>query len=192
MTITRIHWSEYGARDIHLIPGLEAPRLDLLLNIDDTGTPPDPNDPDDEGTPAQTFRADTRPEGISYDLSFRANFAGAPSSRGVLVNGQTGMVTVPSPLPTLGLRLRTFLVTATVTQGGTQFVTQIRVYVHESVQSRWLTPSQLTVRQGASNMRFSVLARFDDGVVGDITNWSPRDETAPDDDIDLDYVHRAG
>ena len=37
----------------------------------------------------------------------------------------------------------------------------------------WLTPSVMHVREGAENMRFSVLARFDDGVIGDITNWSP-------------------
>jgi hypothetical protein len=36
-----------------------------------------------------------------------------------------------------------------------------------------VTPSVLHVRKGAENMRFSVLARFDDGVIGDITNWSP-------------------
>ncbi len=192
MAIARIHWSEYGSRDIHLIPGLESPRLDQLLWIEDTGRAADPDNPDDEGVPASSFRADSRPDTVSYDLSFRANFAGAPSSRGVLVNGVTGVVTVPDPLPALGLRLRTFLVTAKVTQGTVELVTQIRVYVHASVTSRWLTPSQLTVRQGAGNMRFSVLARFDDGVVGDVSNWSPRDETEEGDDVDLDYVHRIG
>jgi hypothetical protein len=186
MAIARIHWYDYGARDIHLIPGLEGPRLDQSLLISDTGIPGDPDNP------PSTFRADSRPDNISYDLTFRANFAGAPSSRGVLVNGVTGVVTVPDPLPVLGLRLRTFIVTAKLTQGDNEFVTQIRVYVHNSVQSRWLTPSQLTVRQGASNMRFSVLARFDDGVIGDISNWCPRDETEEGDDVDLDYVHRIG
>ena len=192
VTIARIHWGNFGARDIHLVPGLESPRLDQLLWIDDTGRLADPNNPDDEGVPASTFRADSRPDHVSYNLSFRANFAGAPSSRGVQVNGVTGMVTVADPLPTLGLRLRTFIITATVTQAGIDLLTQIRVYVHNLVKSRWLTPSQLTVRQGASNMRFSVLARFDDGVVGDISNWTPRDVTEPGDEVDLDFVHHAG
>jgi hypothetical protein len=99
-------------------------------------------------------------------------------------------VTVDTALPA-GPRLYSFIVTATVTQGTTQLRARIRVHVHDHVTAKWLTPSSLTVRQGATGMRFSVLATFDDGVIGDITNWAPLEST-PAIPGDRTCVHAVG
>jgi hypothetical protein len=76
------------------------------------------------------------------------------------------------------------------------FTKRVRVNIHESMTRMWLSPfsvtanqGSLTVRQGAQNMRFSVMAQFDDGVVGDISNWSPFD---PPQAGDRTFVRAAG
>ncbi len=56
-------------------------------------------------------------------------------------------------------------------------------------------PSLLHVRQGAGTMRFGVLALFDDGSIGDITNWSRALTLLPADPAfatDRTFVHRVG
>src|SRR5262249_5037250 len=52
----------------------------------------------------------------------------------------------------------------------------------------WLTPDGLTARQGCDPVRFSLLAQFSDGIVADVSNWSP----ASDGEDLLDFVHRGG
>jgi hypothetical protein len=47
-----------------------------------------------------------------------------------------------------------------------------RVHIHESVKQIWLTPAALTVHVAADRPKFTVLAEFEDGVVGDITAWT--------------------
>ncbi|HEV7808680.1 MAG TPA: hypothetical protein VGO80_22945 [Solirubrobacteraceae bacterium] len=56
---------------------------------------------------------------------------------------------------------------------------RIRVHVHARVESMWLTPSPLTIPRGTTQYRASLIARFDDGVVGDITNWGTVNWSAP-------------
>jgi hypothetical protein len=69
-----------------------------------------------------------------------------------------------------GTQLRNFLVRPVANPNG--FLgPPVRVHVHAGVTAMWLTPNPLTVRQGTSTQRLTVLARFDDGVVGDVTNW---------------------
>ena len=114
--------------------------------------------------------------GDTWSVSFATSFipaAGEGFTQGVHVNRTTGKVTV-QPRPA-GSRLRTFAVTGTVKQGPNEFKARLRVHVHDGVVAKWITPESLTVRQGAKGMRFSVLARFDDGVIGDITNWGGPD-----------------
>ena len=87
------------------------------------------------------------------------------------LNDTTKEIEIASPLPA-GPRLRSFVALLGCNEGSEIFSTQICVHVHEAIKDMWITPSLLHVRKGAEKMRFSVLARFDDGVIGDITNWS--------------------
>ena len=169
MTVTRVGFlasdadnGVLGSRDIHLIPGLSSPRLDQLLRVFTTGLD-------------HSVRASEPQIGDSWSVSFAPSYKPAPTefTQGVKVDSKTGRVTVQA-LPA-GSRLRTFTVTGTVTQGTNTFTATVRIHVHGAVADKWITPSSLTVRQGATPMRFSVLARFDDGVIGDITNWSGPD-----------------
>jgi len=166
-----------GARDIHLVPGLASPRLDQLLTV--------------TTTTHGNLRADISARDDPWTVSFAPSFTPSPTDRftkGVAVDSHTGEVSV-QPLPA-GSRLRTFTVTATVRQGTTTLTAKLRIHVHGAVVARWITPSSLTVRQGAKAMRFSVLARFDDGVIGDITNWAAALPKAfPDDKL---AVHPIG
>src|SRR4029079_8554965 len=68
-------------------------------------------------------------------------------------------------------QLRNFIMDAVVhdtSPGGLELRQKIRIHVHNSIQSIWLTPRTLTVHQNAAHVRFTALARFDDGVVGEI------------------------
>ena len=154
MSVVSVFFPLISARDIHLLPGLVSPRLDRLLAIEDT---------------TGNTLADSPPAGVTVD--FKLEFIGAPSDHGVTFNDATKEIEIASPLPP-GLRLRSFIALLGCNEGSQIFSTQIRVYVHEAITEMWVTPSLLHVRKGAEKMRFSVLARFDDGVIGDITNWS--------------------
>ena len=185
MTITKVGFyltpdddmGVLGARDIHLIPGLASPRLDQLLTVF-TST-------------HGGLRADIPAPDDPWSASFAPSFKPSTTDRftkGVSVDTRTGEVSV-QPLPA-GSRLRTFTVTASVRQGTNTFTARLRIHVHGAVVARWITPSSLTVRQGAKAMRFSVLARFDDGVIGDITNWAAAlPKVLPDDKL---AVHPVG
>jgi hypothetical protein len=175
-----------GTRDIHLIPGLASPRLDQMLAVFATSY-------------SGGRRSSEPPADDFWTVSFAPSFKPSTTqthTNGVRVDPQTGEVTV-KPLPA-GSRLRTFTVTATVKQGtATPHTARVRVHVHGAVVERWITPSSLTVRQGTKGMRFSVLARFDDGVIGDITNWAlgrpkvnPTDTFAVHPDGSTEPVHR--
>jgi len=141
--------------DIHVLRGTTSLPLRSILLIEDLA--------------GGLFRADAAqlPAGISA-VTFVGEFA-APG-RGASVNAATGEVTATSPPPPAP-RLRSFHVTPQVglTAGGTILGPPIRVRIHESVAEIWLTPSTLTVRGNAQGQRFTVLARFDDDTVGDIT-----------------------
>lgn len=163
MSVVSLFLPNTNARDIHLLPGLVSPRLDHLVWIEDT---------------TGNRRADHPPAGVS--IAFFSQFIGWPSGHGVTVNEATGEIEIASPLPA-GPRLHSFIVECSSSEGAQHSTTRIRVHVHEAVTRMWLSPSVLHVREGAENMRFGVLARFDDGVIGDITNWSPFDAPNPGD-----------
>jgi hypothetical protein len=99
-------------------------------------------------------------------IEFFGRFAGAPNNFGVSVNKNTGEVTVTKPLPGPP-RLRNFMLEAVVTVGATKLpALPIRVHVHASVKEAWLTPDKLTLHRNANGQRFTLLAKFDDDVVG--------------------------
>lgn len=117
-----------------------------------------------------------------FPLVFIPHFKGAPNALGVTVDTSTGEVTAlahPSGGPH---KLRNFLMTARqdITGQGMTFEATIRVHVHDSVQKIWLTPSTLTIHTHDDECRFTVLALFDDGTVGDITDWPQLAYTSAD------------
>lgn len=174
MTLVGLRWKGTGASDVHLLPGLASPELKRLLEALDL----DPT--------TNTVRPKDLPKMPGLDVTFTAQFNGAPTAQGVELKPKTGEVTLSTYTG-----LRSFLVTATAKQGAAQATARTRVHLHESfLRQPWLTPWQLTVRKGAGNMRFSVLAMFSDGVIGDITNWSPFEPRAFD--ADHTYVHAPG
>ncbi|WIX99848.1 hypothetical protein QRX60_38225 [Amycolatopsis mongoliensis] len=176
MTIARLKWADTAATDLHLMPGLSSPELVRLLRVDDLT---DATLTQDQPLPADakvTFKPQLK-TGVDHGIEVTA----------------AGEVTVK----TLALRGHSFLLGVSLDQDPA-ITTRIRIHVHEKVSSLWLTPARLTVRQGSAQARFSVLGLFDqvldgtvvvsEGVIGDITNWSPF--RAPNAN-ELTYVHLA-
>jgi hypothetical protein len=134
--------------DVHVVAGASSIELDSLL---------------------QFGQDDGKLLGAAPDVTkveFLGRFAGAPSNFGVTVSTTTGKVTVAKPLPA-GPRLRNFILEAVVKVGGTTLdPLPIRVHVHESVKEAWLTPDTLTLHRGADGQRFTLMAKFDDDVIG--------------------------
>jgi hypothetical protein len=157
----RLFWNESlnGGRDIHVLKGETSPSLLDLLGIADDATPPNLS-------LASSPPADVDPASVR----FRPNFV-MPASD-ISINTATGAVTIASPRPAPP-RLQSFVLEATVTTKPPAAKTlgpiPIRVCVHDSIRDFWLTPSLLTVRKNADGQRFTVLAEFDDGTIGDIT-----------------------
>jgi len=175
MSFTRLGWQGASGRDLHLLPGLTGPNLRQLLDFSTT-------DPDDD------------PDTLT--VTFSHSFDADEDAVGVTVDENTGEVTVADPfpppppadgpLPTLHF----FIIEVAATDGADVHLnTRIRVQIHQSITSMWLTPSPLTVRVGTDDVRFSVLAQFDDGSIGDITTWSPFITPGSD---ELTFVHADG
>jgi hypothetical protein len=151
-----IHWNFNAGFDIHVLAGETSASLLDLLVIQDDATPPNP------------VFANTPPADVA-SVTFTPNFfsIGSPPRNGdVQVDTANGKVTV-GPAPTL----KSFVIEATVTTADARKLgpIPIRVLVHKAIQEMWLTPPTLTIRQGADGQRLTVLARFDDDTIGDIT-----------------------
>ncbi|MFJ5778892.1 hypothetical protein [Streptomyces sp. NPDC093094] len=172
MTVLSLFWPGESAQDLHLVPGVVGPRLDHLLAIQDTNG---------------NRRANNPHPGVT--VTFRENFAsGAAGTAGVSVNRTNGEVTVTAPL-SASPRLLDFLVVATVTEGASTFTARKRFHIHSSITDMWLTPGTLTVHQSVRRNRFTLLAKFADGLYGDLTAWCP--ENAPT-ATDRTYVRLSG
>ncbi|WP_329254699.1 hypothetical protein [Streptomyces canus] len=171
MPVTSVFWPNTSAQDVDLLPGYVGPQLDQLLRIRHT---------------VGELRADNLPAPAT--VSFAANFTPGPGTAGVTVSTTTGEVTVTAvPAPP---RLLDFIVTATVTEGAAApFTAHKRFRIHTGITRTWLTPATLTARQNARNVRFTLLAEFDDGTYGDLSTWCPWD---PPVGADRTYVHRNG
>ena len=149
--------------DIHVLRNTTSLPLRSILMLKDDGN---------------LVRADsaTLPADVTA-IIFRGEFApvgnqpqNTQEGHGVRLDIRTGAVTATSNPPTP--RLRSFIVNATIlrTAGGALGPFPIRFHIHESVTEIWLTPSTLTLPGDAAGHRLSVLARFDDDTVGDITH----------------------
>jgi hypothetical protein len=150
-------WKEDEGTDVHLLrDGPESKRLIDTLDLD---------------------------PGQAASVAFIPNLLGSVGDHGVEVTADIGVVKAkphPNPNPDPNAdppfpKVRNFLLAAVFDDGaGHTSQTEIRVHLHDSVEEIWLTPSTLSIHQGADECRFTVLARFDDNVdgpVGDITDW---------------------
>src|SRR6185369_8117902 len=83
-----------------------------------------------------------------------------------------GVVNAITPPDATFPKVRNFVLTATFTQtAGQNFEAEMRVHIHDSVKDVWLTPPTLSIHKDTDECRFTVLARFTDDCVGDITDW---------------------
>jgi hypothetical protein len=172
-------WGDEDGFDLHLLRDSSSADLIDGLFVSDGG----PNlipaagpglPPDFLGV---SFSSDVVPaklveQGITIDANGRINLAG---------------ISPPAPI------LRNFLVHARATHTNpalpSPLEADIRVHVHESVKQIWFTPAELTVHVGADGLKFTLLAEFNDGVGGDITDWTNLSwsSTAPG-DVDVGPV----
>ena len=172
MAVLDAYYGPLDGLDLHLLPGMDAPQLNQLLFYDLPGNP--------------SRRADSSGTGVT--VTFHAKLRGTPADHGITLvegTGQLHMELAPAP------GLRSFIVTAKgVENSKVAFLIPIRVHVHDELDKLWLTPHPLTLRKGAQGVRLSLLARFTDGVIGDVTNWAANEK--PHDTDDLTYARVEG
>jgi hypothetical protein len=161
--VVRVFLDEGSTWDVHVLRGGAAsPALDSAVWL-----------VNDAGTVDRPANIATLAPGWTFQI--QASFFGAPTAQGITVaaNGSVTAVGAPGTRP-----LQNFLIRAVATPPGGATAqhpsreTAVRVHVHSDVVRVWLTPQHLTVPAGATNFSFTVLAEFDDGVVGDITDWA--------------------
>ncbi len=161
MDVVGLAWpTKVQARDYHLLPGYVSPRFDHIarVNYDDNGT-------------ARNGRADNLPQDV------KVKFFSLDTLPGVTLDPVTGEVEVASPLPAAAPGKpwpQQYWVHCDVTQAGNKIDTVgVKLWIHSELDRVWMTPEKLTVRQNQNGVRFSLLARFKDGTMGDLSNWSP-------------------
>ncbi len=172
MAVIGVVWNAGQNDDIHVLRGKSSRPLDRLLVI-----VPDQGDPfflRDLDAAKRTQHAITNTQ--CFSITF-------PNGHGVTLNTATGVISADVAVPTVPYP-RNFLVTGTVTAtvdgSPKDFSVSLRVHVHTSVSQVFLSPPSLTVRfetTGAfkSSVGFSVLAKFNDNVIGDITRHGDPD-----------------
>ncbi|HXD31837.1 MAG TPA: hypothetical protein VN643_12015 [Pyrinomonadaceae bacterium] len=146
--------------DIHLLPGKRSRRLNecLYLKWND-----------------KWVRADTPIQDVSVAFLGRIIISapdGSLSDYCLEISPTTGQVTVLTGTPSKPLN--NFLIEATVKdiKANNALKIAVRVHIHTGIAKIWLTPSPLTIKKNAhQGFRLTLLAQFDDQVVGDITRW---------------------
>jgi hypothetical protein len=150
MAVLPLPWKQGEGHDIHVLRG-GPPSKSLLDAVEVSG-------------------------GITTaGLFFTPQFEGAPNAHFVEVDSLTGVVTARLHTDPSKFKLHNFIMTVsyvdTISPGGQEYQTEIRIHIHDSVEDIWLTPSVLTIHKDADESRFTVLAKFSDKIVGDITDW---------------------
>jgi IgA Peptidase M64 len=148
MAAPPLKWKEGEGADIHLLRGgPESKKLSDALDLD--------------------------PDQAAF-VNFVPSILGNSSTdHGVEVTADVGIVKAGLHPSASFPKVNNFRLAAVFDDGaGNSDETAIRIHIHDSVKDIWLTPSTLSVHQGPDERRFTVLARFNDDGVGDITDWS--------------------
>ncbi|MFB9316052.1 hypothetical protein [Cryptosporangium minutisporangium] len=155
--MTAIRWADEQQYDVHLLRGTTRLLAESLILERDDGPP---------------VSAQNLPAGLNVSVSFAARTVLDRPRHGVTIRAADGFLDADTNPPS-GALVRNFMVVAGVIDqvSGKTFEQRIRVHLHTSVARMWLTPATLAIRSGADGSRFTVLARFDDGTIGDVTNW---------------------
>ena len=187
MPITALAWGDdlsglgSFARDIHVLQGRATGTLLERLRV--TASTPSGGT---SITSASGYLADHNDVAFTFRPLFNGvQHANVYEGLGLHVDTSTGAVTVDAspPLPTR----RNFIIEVEANNVGAaagEFKERIRIQVHKSVKSVWLTPPKLTLRPrttarpGQLQTGFVVRAQFDDDVIGDLTvghetTWTP-------------------
>lgn len=180
MPIKSAFWSTDRGMDLHVLKGQSTPDLSAA-HVGVT-----------KATGTLAFARsylDDPANGNDITLVFRPLIKGVPAGDlvrggGVEVNTKTGVVKAVNPLPSP--HLHNFIMEALITNtaDGKVYTLSIRIHIHESVTSFWLTPDILTVRPNGTTRpdktkyQFTARAQFDDGTLGDLTEnhgitWTP-------------------
>ena len=163
MIVKRIEWITQGY-DLHLIPGAEIKPSLLKIHFDD-GT---------ENGKEKWASEIENSDNVKVKFDWRIS-PGRGANNIVTFSIQMdlieGWIRVKDPPLNAG-RLYNFIVEVKVTDNNTIpatfFESAIRIHLHESIKSAWLTPKTLSVREGTDSLRFSILAEFENQVA-DIT-----------------------
>ena len=176
MSVLALTWPEMRGSDVHGVAGSATRALidDLRFLVHDPAT----------GKRSLMNLAALRAVHPTAAPVFRARFNGTPDAQnnmtghGVHVDAATGVVTILIGWPT-SPALRTFLIEATVANvSGAPAPLSMRIHLHQAIQDLWLTPDDLIIRPAGdparpAQQRFTVMARFDDDTVGDVTEDVP-------------------
>jgi len=161
MAVLNAFYPELDGDDLHLVPDMVGPRLDQRLFLEFTG--------------GVNVRADD-PNIVGANVTFGAVLDGPPTSHGIDLRVSTGEIRMTTAAPAAGLR--SFIVTATVVDDADPSkprTVRLRVHVHSAIDQLWLAPNPLTVRLGAKGIHLTLLAKFTDGVIADVSNWGARE-----------------
>jgi hypothetical protein len=166
MPVITLGWRyPFEGEDLHLIRGTGAYDVGAMLRFTDRQFQYDLADAFDHGLTDIEFKPRLR---ITSDTG--GNFV-AP---GVEVHAATGSID-PDPSPPEP-RLEHFYldIKATIAGKPKPDIVSLLVWLHDGIDDAWGTPSPITIprRRGAAVSWRSptLLARFDDGVIGDVTN----------------------
>jgi hypothetical protein len=120
----------------------------------------------------ESFSSDATALLDKEELEFIGKFNHGQQSLGINLDEKTGVVTA-NPI---GHFLHNFIIRVKLTDKSIDppkiFETSIRVHIHDNSIKEWLTPSPLTIRQGTSGHRLSLLAEFSDNTIGAISSNS--------------------
>jgi hypothetical protein len=181
MTTVEATWAQ-DTYDLHVLRDQSTRRLDEILFLMQDPPRSPPQDP-------HVLASETPRPGDVVSVEFLPLFNHPPPllglifAHGVVVdveNGRVGAAATP-PATAVANFIINAVVTVTDPAGGPDKElppAKLRVHVHRSVADMWITPDPFGIRRGADGQRLSVLARFDDDTVGDLTDnhgvtWTP-------------------
>ena len=179
MPIEAMYWnSQVRAMEIHVLAGTTSPDLRISHLRFQTR---DANNDIQLPSAAEYFltNSDVTLKFTIADASKKPGLSTRDfSSFGITLDTTSGEVKVKPAANLPALFPQNFLLEVTADIGAAEPLKEmIRIHIHRSVASIWLTPGTMKLRPRnlplpqTTQVRFALRARFDDDSVGDITDW---------------------